>query len=96
MIVMDEIRTYARTHYGSGMPDYLAAVDRIEVPGESSIAENEARTPALTVIVARHGVVRVYAGVYGEEGIDMSPAEALRSGWDVIAMADAVRMGWLA
>lgn len=96
MIVTDEIREYARKHYGAAMPDYLAAIDRIAVPGEYGVmAENApGGEDAVQVAVEEPGVMFAYAYDMGES-VALTPALALRSGWDLIAMADALRHGWI-
>jgi hypothetical protein len=98
--VTDDIREYARTHYGAAMPDYLAAVTQVETGGRLS-AEPDSPIDRRALIIdplVPHSIVHVdydTRAIVSRTPMAMNPAQALRHAWAVAALADALRMGWL-
>lgn len=97
MKVTDEIREHARKTYGVAMADYLAAVDRAVTDHPSSGVLSfrggfdRDREPLGSALVAvkKDGRIRtIQTGV-------CSPAATMRTAWDMLFAADAVRFGWL-
>ena len=99
MKVTDGIRTYAEAHYGPRADDYLAAIERIVVPGEMAKAETNGPADGLALSLVVYddtpGLVTVFAEgtKVGVPGI--TPSDARLGSIDLAAMADAVEFGWL-
>lgn len=103
MRVTQEMRAYAEDVYGSAAAFLLSALERIEVgPFEledpSVVARIKDRDgDRVEVSIERIGQFLwpcAYAEV-SERPLQLETAAGLQSGWDLIAMTEASRFGWI-